>query len=318
MHATLSGRTSSLRSLSLLPLLLLLFLSVAHGLRAQRRNSAYESYIEQYKSLAVEQMHRHRIPASITLAQGLLESGAGQSALARRSNNHFGIKCHSDWKGKRTYHDDDAKDDCFRVYRSVRESYEDHSAFLKRQRYSRLFLLDMRDYKGWARGLKECGYATSPTYATQLIGIIELYELHRFDKKGGAGKATYIAIGDQHPLQLINDIPCIVVRDGDSWESISAELKQRGMKVSARRLRSYNEAPYKEFFPTAGTPIFLQKKLKHADKDAYPKDYWHRIKAGESMYSIAQQYGIRLKNLYKMNYRNADYVPQPGDLLRVR
>jgi len=287
---------------------------------AQKRNTAYENYIEKYKDIAIEQMEEHHIPASITLAQGLLESGAGQSELARRSNNHFGIKCHDEWKGKRTYHDDDRRNDCFRVYSSVRDSYEDHSRFLLRPRYARLFKLDQRDYKGWAHGLKACGYATLPTYANRLIGIIELYELDRFDKKGGGKRSSksYVAIGAQHPLALINNLDCIIAREGDTWESLSKELKERGIRLSARKLRKYNEAPSKYFFPAPGTPIFLQKKLKHADKDKYPKDYWHHIQPGESMYSIAQMYGVRIKYLYKMNFRKDDYIPEPGDLLRVR
>ncbi len=300
-------------------LLLVIFAISSLALSAQRRNAAYENYIEKYKDIAIEQMEEHHIPASITLAQGLLESGAGQSELARRSNNHFGIKCHDEWTGKRTYHDDDRRDDCFRVYSSVRDSYEDHSKFLLRPRYARLFKLDQQDYKGWAHGLKACGYATLPTYANRLIGIIELYELYRYDKKGG-GKSSksYVAIGAQHPLYLINNLDCIIAREGDTWESLSRELKERGIRLSARKLRKYNEAPSKYFFPSAGTPIFLQKKLKHADRDKYPKDYWHRIQPGESMYSIAQMYGVRIKYLYKMNYRKADYVPEPGDILRVR
>lgn len=300
-------------------LLLVIFPICSLALSAQRRNAAYENYIEKYKDIAIEQMEEHHIPASITLAQGLLESGAGQSELARRSNNHFGIKCHDEWTGKRTYHDDDRRDDCFRVYSSVRDSYEDHSKFLLRPRYARLFKLDQQDYKGWAHGLKACGYATLPTYANRLIGIIELYELYRYDKKGG-GKSSksYVAIGAQHPLYLINNLDCIIAREGDTWESLSRELKERGIRLSARKLRKYNEAPSKYFFPSAGTPIFLQKKLKHADRDKYPKDYWHRIQPGESMYSIAQMYGVRIKYLYKMNYRKADYVPEPGDILRVR
>lgn len=301
-------------------LLLVIFTIWTLALTAQKRNTAYENYIEKYKDIAIEQMEEHHIPASITLAQGLLESGAGQSELARRSNNHFGIKCHDEWKGKRTYHDDDRRNDCFRVYSSVRDSYEDHSRFLLRPRYARLFKLDQRDYKGWAHGLKACGYATLPTYANRLIGIIELYELDRFDKKGGGKRSSksYVAIGAQHPLALINNLDCIIAREGDTWESLSKELKERGIRLSARKLRKYNEAPSKYFFPAPGTPIFLQKKLKHADKDKYPKDYWHHIQPGESMYSIAQMYGVRIKYLYKMNFRKDDYIPEPGDLLRVR
>jgi len=298
--------------------LLIFSLSVCHlAATAQiRKNDTWQAYIDKYKGLAIQQMHKYHIPASITLAQGLFESGAGQSELARRSNNHFGIKCHTDWTGKRTYYDDDRKDDCFRVYSSVKDSYEDHSRFLQSKRYSRLFRLNQRDYKGWAKGLKACGYATLPTYADRLISVIELYELYVFDgdKKG----RPYISPEDYHKLYLVNGLDCVVAQEGDTWEGISQELRQRHIKVSVRKLRKYNEAPTRDFFPPAGTHIFLQKKQKHADKDKYDRDYWHHIQPGESMYAIAQQYGIRLKNLYKLNFRPADYVPEPGDLLRVR
>ena len=145
-------------------------------------NQSYQTYINQYKDLAIEQMLRYRIPASITLAQGLFESRAGQSDLARQGNNHFGIKCHN-WTGPTQYHDDDAHGECFRVYQDAKESYEDHSRFLAKQpRYSRLFSLNTTDYKGWAHGLKSCGYATNPQYANKLIQIIELYRLQDYDK----------------------------------------------------------------------------------------------------------------------------------------
>ena len=145
-------------------------------------NQAYQTYINQYKDLAIEQMLRYRIPASITLAQGLFESAAGRSDLVRQGNNHFGIKCHN-WTGPTQYHDDDARGECFRVYQDARDSYEDHSKFLARQpRYARLFELSQHDYKGWARGLKACGYATNPQYASKLIQIIELYKLNQYDK----------------------------------------------------------------------------------------------------------------------------------------
>jgi len=287
----------------------------------QRKNVAYQDYIDQYKDLAIEQMHKHHIPASITLAQGLFESGAGQSVLAKKSNNHFGIKCHSDWKGKRTYHDDDKRDDCFRVYSSVKDSYEDHSRFLQSSRYSRLFKLDPRDYKGWARGLKACGYATLPSYAEKLIGVIELYELYRLDesRKGRHYKTSPLILpADYHKLYIVNNLDCVMAQEGDSWEGLSCELRQRGIRISARKLRKYNEAPSKDFFPAPGTYLFLHKKDTRADKNMYGKDYWHHVRQGESMYSIAQLYGIRLKNLYKMNFRSADYVPEAGDLLRVR
>ena len=154
--------------------------------QAQTRNKQYESYIKQYRKLAVEEMKKYRIPASITLAQGLLESGAGQSVLARKSNNHFGIKCGGDWTGKTVSHDDDARGECFRAYKHPKQSYEDHSKFLAgRPRYASLFRLKITDYKGWAKGLKKAGYATNPRYAEQLIDIIELYDLDKYDTKGG-------------------------------------------------------------------------------------------------------------------------------------
>ena len=152
----------------------------AVGAQAQRRNSRYVEYINKYSDLAVEQMKLHKIPASITLAQGLLESGAGYSQLARKSNNHFGIKCGGSWRGRSVRHDDDARNECFRAYSNPRDSYEDHSEFLRRgARYAFLFKLDITDYKGWARGLKKAGYATDPSYANRLITIIEDYDLYR-------------------------------------------------------------------------------------------------------------------------------------------
>ena len=171
------------RILRLTAIIALLFLTVS--VYAQRRNTAYNEYIKQYAPLAVEQMKQHKIPASITLSQGLLESGAGNSELARKSNNHFGIKCGSSWNGRTVRHDDDARNECFRAYRNPRDSYDDHSAFLKRgARYAFLFDLKITDYKGWARGLKEAGYATDPSYANRLITIIEDYELYKYDSRG--------------------------------------------------------------------------------------------------------------------------------------
>jgi Mannosyl-glycoprotein endo-beta-N-acetylglucosaminidase/LysM domain len=140
------------------------------------------SYIDSFKAVAIEEMNKFGIPASITLAQGILESGSGNSDLAKYANNHFGIKCTSDWKGKAYYKDDDQKDDCFRVYKDPRESYKDHSNFLKRKRYSALFELDKNDYKNWAIGLKNAGYATNPKYPDLLINLIEKYSLYQYDQ----------------------------------------------------------------------------------------------------------------------------------------
>lgn len=142
-----------------------------------------ESYIQRYQQIARDEMAKNGIPASIKLAQGLLESGNGKSELAIRANNHFGIKCNGEWKGKSIRKDDDEKEECFRVYNSAEESYRDHSEFLKRKRYEALFKLDRSDYKGWAQGLKDAGYATNPKYPELLVGIIERYQLYRFDEK---------------------------------------------------------------------------------------------------------------------------------------
>ncbi|MFC3561246.1 glucosaminidase domain-containing protein [Pedobacter jamesrossensis] len=140
------------------------------------------SYIEEFKAVAIEEMNANGIPASITLAQGILESGSGNSDLAKYANNHFGIKCTSDWKGKNYFRNDDQKNDCFRVYKDARESFKDHSEFLKRKRYSALFQLDKNDYKSWAQGLKQAGYATNPKYPDLLINTIEKYQLYQYDQ----------------------------------------------------------------------------------------------------------------------------------------
>lgn len=144
-----------------------------------QNKTATEQYILQYRNIAIDNQNQYGIPASITLAQGIIESGSGRSVLAKESNNHFGIKCHSNWTGAKTYKDDDKKNDCFRVYNNAEESFTDHSLFLKNnKRYASLFDLEINDYKSWAAGLKQCGYATNPNYANLLIDIIELYELN--------------------------------------------------------------------------------------------------------------------------------------------
>ena len=277
-------------------------------LQAQTRNKQYEAYIKKYRELAVEEMKKYHIPASITLAQGLLESGAGQSALARKSNNHFGIKCGSDWYGKTVSHDDDARGECFRAYKHSKDSYEDHSKFLAgRPRYASLFNLNITDYKGWARGLKKAGYATNPRYADQLIGIIELYELYKYDDK------NYLKWlkknPNPHQTYIANDLLYIVVRAGDSWKSISQEFD-----ISQKKLRKYNDL-YKGYALQVGDILYLEKKNKKADKEHIV----HVLRAGESMYSISQKYGIRLKNLYKLNKMDEDdSAPEIGTILRLR
>ena len=283
-----------------------------------RWNQAYQQYIDQYKDIAIEQMKRYRIPASITLAQGLLESGAGRSELTRNSNNHFGIKCNNGWTGRRTYHDDDARNDCFRVYDNAYESYEDHSKFLAgNQRYRSLFQLKTTDYRGWARGLKAAGYSTNPVYAEKLIEIIQLYKLYQYD-----GAKTYDHFMAQrakvpemgatalHSIKIFNKNYYLIARRGDTFKSIGKEVG-----ISYRKIAKYNERHRKDQLKE-GEVIWLKKKQRKAPKDY--KGRLHYVREGESMYSIAQMYGIRLKNLYKMNHLAPEYQIRVGDALRLR
>lgn len=289
-------------------LLLAFFVPYHFNIQAQSRNKQYEDYIKEYREVAVEEMKQYHIPASITLAQGLLESGAGQGTLARKSNNHFGIKCGGDWRGKTVKHDDDARNECFRVYKNAKESYRDHSKFLAgRSRYAALFKLEITDYKGWAHGLKKAGYATNPRYAYQLIDIIERYDLHKYDKKGGLKWMKENP--NPHQPYLANGLVYVVARDGDTWKSLSKELD-----ISKRKLRKYNDL-YKDYELQEGDIIYLEKKNRKAKKGYVV----HVLRAGESMYSVSQKYGIRLKRLYKMNKMNPeDAAPQVGTILRLR
>lgn len=286
-----------------------LFLILAtFSAQAQKKNIRYLEYIDKYKDIAIEQMKKHKIPASITLAQGLLESGAGYSELARKSNNHFGIKC-GNWRGRSVKHDDDARNECFRAYRNARHSYEDHSDFLVNgPRYAFLFRLDITDYKGWARGLKKAGYATDPSYANRLIQIIETYDLYKYDKKSGWGRKKRSSIVP-HPVYIANGLLYVQARSGDTFELIAKEFDTK-----ARKLVKYNDL-YKDYTLAPGDIVYLHKKKKKASKE-YPV---YRVKSGDSMHEIAQRYGVRLKNLYKMNKKDPEeYIPEVGDVLRLR
>lgn len=270
----------------------------------------YLQYIDEYKDIAIEQMHRHHIPASITLAQGLLESRAGQSDLATKGNNHFGIKCH-DWTGPSVYHDDDERQECFRAYRSARESYEDHSMFLvQKARYRSLFSLKETDYRAWAHGLKACGYATNPRYAEQLISIIERYELYQYDGKHArkSHEPTVVQSSD-HPVHINNKNLYVVARQGDTWQSLAQELG-----FSKRKLARYNERSHKDVLQS-GDIVYLKYKRSKADKQF--KNQPHVVKAGESLYDIAQKYGITLNALYKKNHFTPETQIHVGDQIRV-
>ena len=296
---------------------LLLAVCTLTAVAQMRRNTAYLNYISQYKDLAIEQMLRYRVPASITLAQGLLESRAGLSDLAVRGNNHFGIKCHG-WTGRKTYHDDDEAGECFRAYDNARQSYEDHSRFLSQNsRYARLFSLDRTDYRGWAKGLKACGYATNPNYANSLIGIIETYGLSQYDRANTYDRFLERHTADTparpgetlHQIYSYNDNYYVVAREGDTYTSIAKEVG-----LSARKIAKYNERNKKDTL-SPGEYVYLKKKRKKAEKKYKKRP--HVVRAGESLYSIAQYYGVRTKSLYKKNNLSPDYQLRVGDRIKV-
>jgi len=281
-----------------------------------------EEYIRQYKDLAVQEMNRTGIPASITLAQGMLESNYGNSTLAREGNNHFGIKCHNTWNGRRIYHDDDRRQECFRKYRDVYESFKDHSEFLTEgQRYAFLFDYDKTEYKKWARGLKRAGYATSPTYATRLIELIERYQLYRFDRQerrfasvedkshGPLGNVDNFSISpESHRIRTRNRVDYIVVKAGDTFESLNRELD-----LLPWELRKYNELS-----DTAklheGQVLYLQPKRNKAERGFDV----HLVREGETMHSISQLYGVKLEKLYERNHMEKGDKIKPGDKIWLR
>ena len=284
---------------------------------SSKAQNNYLRYIEQYRDIAIEQMLKWKVPASITLAQGLLESAAGRSTLATQGNNHFGIKCHG-WTGRTIYRDDDLKNECFRAYKSAYESFEDHSKFLATgQRYRSLFSLKITDYKGWAKGLKAAGYATNPRYAQSLIDIIENYNLSQYDNAKSYDKFMVERSHDGqvngqplHPIYIYNKNYYLYARQGDTFRTIADEIG-----ISYRRLARYNERDKKDRLEP-GEIIWLKKKQKKAPKEY--KKIPHVVQAGESMYTIAQKYGIRLESLYKLNHLSPDYSIQVGDQLRLR
>lgn len=282
--------------------------------------SPRQAYIEKWSKVAYFEMLEHGIPASITLAQGILESGNGQSDLARKSNNHFGIKCHSSWTGPKVYHDDDEKGECFRKYKNAGESFKDHSLFLVNgSRYDFLFELPRDDYKSWAKGLKSAGYATSPTYADRLIQIIEEEELHRFDREGyfsqvtsapavdgrkvKSAKKRYIA---NRVLTLPTGVPYVLLKEGENIEEVADSLN---MRVAV--LLKMNDLLWDSTVP-AGSRVFVDFKRKKGTSKTYA------VKEGETMHSIAQQQGVMLGKLYKYNHFKVGYQPRQGEVIRLR
>lgn len=312
--------------------------------------SVQEKYISTYAEIAVQEMYRSGIPASITLAQGMLESGNGRSELALKSNNHFGIKCHSNWNGARVFHDDDAKGECFRKYDHPHQSYRDHSDFLRyRDRYKFLFELKPTDYKGWAYGLKKAGYATDPSYPTKLIRLIEDYRLYQYDTKtasfGAAGKA-----GDKHSGTRKPTTAAIVERPAppsviEQAVPVAEPARKKYFQFeTARQMYSKNGVPFiyssegetyqsiankyglfvKELLKfndltegselRPGTVVYLQSKKKAAVKGLE----MHVVESGETFRDIAQRYAVKMDKLYKLNDWSKGHEPKEGDCIKLR
>lgn len=292
-----------------------------------KTGNPYNTYVERYANIAMDNQREFGIPASITLAQGLLESGAGRSTLATKANNHFGIKCHRSWRGNRTYHNDDRPNECFRAYDRAEDSFKDHGQFLQQPRYRSLFNLDPKDYKGWARGLQKAGYATDRGYANKLIKIIEDYRLYLIDAGNPGRHYTYDKPSPKpkkekrtpqtttptppeaiRQVYISSGLHYVLATEDDSLSAIARELG-----ISERRLTRYNDLP--EGYPLEkGDVIYLERKLQRA----LPPHFEHVIQVGESIHSIAQTYGIQLKSLYRLNNLPEDYSPMEGDILRLR
>ena len=287
-----------------------------------QRNATYDKYISTYSQMAIQQEKKYNIPASITLAQAILESGAGTSYLAKDANNHFGIKCRNDWTGARAYKDAEIPNECFRKYSSVADSYEDHSLFLTGgSRYERLFSLKKTDYRGWAKGLQECGYATDKGYANKLIDIVERYQLYTYNSNQTPVQDRRTVIPPRTTLPPTNNTAIIardiyktygliyvIARVDDSLAQIAYDL---GFKL--KDLAKFNDIPVN--YPLQqGNIIYFQKKKTKADQP----NYYHTVSVGESMHSISQYYGIQMQSLYKMNRKKANYVPVEGDTLMLR
>ncbi len=298
----------------------------------QKNNTSYvpierREYIKTYNDLAIKEMKRSRIPASITLAQALLESDNGNSTLAKKANNHFGIKCHSSWNGPKVYHDDDRRNECFRKYKSVFDSYKDHSDFIANgNRYQFLFNYKTNDYKSWAKGLQKAGYATSRTYATMLIKIIEDNKLYTFDSGNVLDSSENITTGtdslqfiagdvdnfsisiNKHKVYNQNRIDYIIVKRGDTYKAITEEFGMLPFEIY-----KYNELNQPAKI-TEGQILYLQPKR---NKAGHGSDY-HTVEAGETMYLISQEYGIKLNKLYEKNLMEKGDKPEIGKKLWLR
>ena len=304
-------------------LIVAIVFSFAVDLFSQNFSQRYLDYIEKYKELAIKEQYKHGIPASITMAQALLESNAGQSMLAVKGKNHFGIKCGGEWNGKTIRKDDDNISDCFRSYKRIEESYEDHSLFLKRDRYKSLFSIPMADYRGWAKALNKLGYATDANYANKLIGIIENYdlaslvdetvdmnELRREESlKSDNNKVIYSNYSELMMQTTNNGKSCYKLKKSATMAEIAQALGKKNVKT----LLYYNDM-FEDFLLPEGSFVYVSKKRSKAD-DRYRSHY---VQAGESMHTIAQYYGITLKALYKINGLTYGTAAKEGMTLFLR
>jgi len=276
------------------------------------RLSAYD-YINTFKEDAVKEMYLHKIPASIVLAQALFESDNGNSELARFAKNHFGIKCKLEWNGDSYTKDDEEKNECFRKYNSVLESYSDHSQFLKsRPRYAFLFDIPLTDYKSWCYGLKEAGYATDPNYAIRLINIIEKYKLYEFDQQKPIDKPDFpiVDLNTKEPdLKVVyqfNKGKFLIIKEGDSFFKIAIENN-----LEIEKLLEYNDIK-------PGETIKIGQKLYLEPKNDQAKEPYHLVQQGETLHSISQIHGIKMEVLCKNNHLKPNNSPKPGEILYLR
>lgn len=323
-----------------------ILLTAATGVTGQVRLTR-EEYIDRYKSIAVAHMERYGIPASITMAQGILESDCGNSWLSVQSNNHFGIKCKRNWTGGKVYYDDDAKGECFRSYPSVEASYHDHAEFLDSQpRYDSLFAYSSSDYKSWARGLKAAGYATAPDYAQRLVRIIEENQLFLLDQPDGerlyasrSGRRITDPEGwfaDQSSVDRVatsssavdpdnyrvtinahngynvyetNGVHYVLAKEGDTFENIG-----RKFRLSPRNLRKFNDLKGKTAQPMTGEVIYIERKKKRWDGNAHT----HICREGETAYAVGQSYAIRTRSVEKLNRLEPGSVLEKGRQIRIK
>ncbi|HNV96123.1 MAG TPA: glucosaminidase domain-containing protein [Bacteroidales bacterium] len=300
-----------------------LFFGILMVSNAQNKRITRLEYIEQYKQDAIDEMRKTGIPASITLAQACLESDDGNSWLAKEANNHFGIKCGMNWNGEKVYKDDDNPNDCFRKYKSVKESFDDHSLYLTTtKRYAGLFQLETKDYKGWARGLKDAGYATNPQYADLLIKIIEDFQLYNFDENikittnqnktnnqtGKTASEDWNIQLNKHEVKKNNDVLYIVIKQNDSFEGIAKEFD-----LWEKQLYKFNDLT-KDSVLRIGQVLYIQPKRNKAE---YGKDK-HTVKQGETLYTISQYYAVKMKKLRYRNNIMSDQDVKPGDIIYLR